>query len=254
MSIPPTDTEDNAHAGTNDVNAHSATRRQNTREFYESVPCDRRNPHGANPRRYPARQQRVGEAPLPSAASQRRNTSERDDRAASESSGTTSRRTGASSNVHVPQSGRQGERDDSAHHEERGQRRVGSRQQPRHVMQHNRDAWDRDVRDWRAVLGYMRYMSTASENGARPASHPRRDVRIPQANVTRAGPAGARASAGIERHCHGRYDIHDVKREVKALSKRFDRMFRGSKPKTNINVFNEPPRRRRRNTSSSDSE
>ena len=157
MSIPPTDTEDNAHAGTNDVNAHSATRRRNTREFYESVPRDRRNPYGANPRRYPARQQRVSETPLSSAAPQQRNASERDDRAASESSGTTSRRTGASGNVHVPQSRRQGERDDSAHHEERGQRRADSRQQPHHVMQHNRDVWNRDVRDWRAVLGYMRY-------------------------------------------------------------------------------------------------
>ena len=254
MSTPPTDAKDNAHAGTNDANAHSATRRRNTREFYESVPRDRRNPYGANPRRYPARQQRVSETPLSSAAPQQRNASERDDRAASESSGTTSRRTGASGNVHVPQSRRQGERDDSAHHEERGQRRVDSRQQPRHVMQYNRDAWDRDGRDWRTVLGYMRYMSAAGEHGAHPATHPRRDAGIPQEDVTRAGSAGARTNAGIERHCHGRYDIHDVKREVKALSRRFDRMFRSSKPKTNINVFNEPPRRRRRNTSSSDSE
>ena len=246
MTTPPTDAEDNAHTGTNDVNAHALTRRRNTREFYESVPRDRRNPHGANSRRDAARQQHGNEAP------QRR--SERDDRAASESSGTTSRRTGASSNIHVPQSGRQGERDNNARQAERRQQRADARQPPHDATQCERDAWNRDVRDWRAVLGYMRYVSAANENGARPASHPRRDVRIPQANVTRAGPAGARASAGIERHCHGRYDIHDVKREVKALSKRFDRMFRGSKPKTNINVFNEPPRRRRRNTSSSDSE
>ena len=254
MSTPPTDAKDNAHAGTNDANAHSATRRRNTREFYESVPRDRRNPYGANPRRYPARQQRVSETPLSSAAPQQRNASERDDRAASESSGTTSRRTGASSDIHTRQSRRQGERDSSAHHEERRQQRADQRQQPHDAMQREHDAWNRDVRDWRAVLGFMKYMSTADANGARPVSQPRRDDRIPEANAVRAGSAGARVNAGIEHHINITYDIHDVKREATVLSKRFNKMLRGSKPKTNINVFNEPPRRRGRNTSWSSSE
>ena len=72
ITTPPANVESKTHAGTNtrnakrddfEINTRQATRRRNTSEFYEHVPCDRRRPNGSNPRWCPARQQRVTEAP-----------------------------------------------------------------------------------------------------------------------------------------------------------------------------------------------
>ena len=264
MTTPPVDAQDNARTGTNTQNAapgesketdnHSATQRRNMREFHEYVPRDRRYPYELNPRRFPAQLRRVTEVTPFATEPQQQDAIRRDARATSEASNTTSHRTGAWGYAQRARAPQYGERHDEENRGERMRHHGDVRPRMYGATQRERDAPQFDVRDWHAVRGAARYLSTTGARNVRLPSPQRQANVFHEMMAAEASAADSRDNNVIQRPGHRRYDIHDVRREVKALSRKFDRMMRTSKPKTNINVFNEPPRRRRRNTSSSNSE